>query len=153
MPTTAGAAPTTTGVIVTAPSRTMTKPSGSTRISPMPTTTGVSRSAKGQPDRAIADNDQAIRLDPNFAVAFYNRGIACYFQKDFDRAIADYDQAIQFKANNVHAYNNRGSAKRAKGDSAGSDADIAKAKRLKLESEELMLVPLQGPSRGWTKRA
>ena len=63
-------------------------------------------------------------------MAFYNRGIAYYFQKDFDRAIADYDQAIQFDANNVHAYNNRALAKRAKGDSTGSDTDIAKAKQL-----------------------
>ena len=71
-----------------------------------------------------------LRAASNFALAFYNRGIAYYFQKDFDRAIADYDQAIQFNANNVHAYKNRGLAKRAKGDSAGSDADIAMAKQL-----------------------
>jgi tetratricopeptide (TPR) repeat protein len=67
-------------------------------------------------------------------MAFYNRGIAYYFQKDFDRAIADYDQAIQLNANNVQAYKNRGFAKRAKGDSAGSDADIAKAKQLNLSA-------------------
>jgi len=63
-------------------------------------------------------------------MAFYNRGIAYYFQKDFDRAIADYDQAIQLNANDVHAYKNRGLAKQAKGDSAGSDSDIARAKQL-----------------------
>jgi len=39
-------------------------------------------------------------------------------------------KAIRFNANNVHAYKNRGLAKRAKGDSAGSDVDIAMAKQL-----------------------
>ena len=98
------------------------------------TNRGIAYGAKGEPDRAIADYDQAIRLNPNFAMAFYNRGIAYYFQKDFDRAIADYDQAIQFDANNGHAYNNRALAKRAKGDSTGSDTDIAKAKQLNSSS-------------------
>src|SRR5450830_460290 len=31
---------------------------------------------KGDNDRAIADFDAAIRLDPKYAFAFYNRGLA-----------------------------------------------------------------------------
>jgi tetratricopeptide (TPR) repeat protein len=30
--------------------------------------------AKGNLDRAIADYDEAIRLDPKYALAYYNRG-------------------------------------------------------------------------------
>ena len=46
-------------------------------------------------DRAIADFDQAIRLDAKNANAFYNRGIAYHEKHDYDRAIADFDQAIK----------------------------------------------------------
>jgi Flp pilus assembly protein TadD len=39
-------------------------------------------------------------------------------------------QAITLNPNDAIAYNNRGLAKRDKGDAAGADADIAKAKQL-----------------------
>jgi tetratricopeptide (TPR) repeat protein len=50
--------------------------------------------AKGEHDRAIADFDKAIGIDPAQATAFYNRGNAYYAKGDRDRAIADYDRAI-----------------------------------------------------------
>jgi tetratricopeptide (TPR) repeat protein len=50
---------------------------------------------KGQYDRAIQDFDQAIRLDPQNVVAFYDRGIAYGAKGQRDRAIQDFDQAIR----------------------------------------------------------
>jgi tetratricopeptide (TPR) repeat protein len=50
---------------------------------------------KGDDDRAIADYDQALKLDPNYALAYNNRGNAHFLKKNYDRAIADYDQAIR----------------------------------------------------------
>jgi len=47
-----------------------------------------------------------------------------------DRAIKYFDQAIRLNPNYAEAYTIRGIAKQAKGDSAGGDADIAKAKQL-----------------------
>ena len=44
---------------------------------------------KGDYDRAIADFDQAIQLKPDYADAYYNRGIAYHDKGDYDRAIAD----------------------------------------------------------------
>ena len=35
---------------------------------------GVAYGAKGDRDRAIADYNEAIRLDPKFAMAYNNRG-------------------------------------------------------------------------------
>lgn len=48
--------------------------------------------------RAIADFDEAIRLDPQFAQAFVRRGGAYYFKKDYAHGIADFDEAIGFVA-------------------------------------------------------
>jgi tetratricopeptide (TPR) repeat protein len=45
-------------------------------------------------DRAIADYSEALRLDPQFALAFYNRSLAYRDKGDKDRAIDDYVQAI-----------------------------------------------------------
>jgi hypothetical protein len=51
---------------------------------------------------------------------------------DYDRATADYSEAIRLDPMNAnpmtaHPYRQRGLAKKAKGDHAGGDADIASA--------------------------
>ena len=71
---------------------------------PMPTTARATSGAR------IADYDQAIKLDPNLAAAYFNRGLVHRRSGSADRAIADYDQAIKLNPNNVAAYNNRGIA-------------------------------------------
>jgi tetratricopeptide (TPR) repeat protein len=82
-------------------------------------------------DRAIADYSDAVRLDPKFAAAFYNRGLAYQFGKqDFDRAITDYTEAIGLDPKHARALYNRGVAKQKIGDVAGGDADIASARAL-----------------------
>jgi tetratricopeptide (TPR) repeat protein len=101
---------------------------------------GLAYACKAQYDRAIRDFDQAIRLyqdqafaipiNPNFAQALSNRGAAYAFKGQYDRAIGDYDQAIRIIPDFADAFYNRGLTKRAKGDSAGGDTGIAKAKQL-----------------------
>ena len=61
-------------------------------------------------DRAIQDLDQAIKLDPDNALAFVNRGDAYRNKREYDRAIRDYDQAIKLDPNNAITFNDRGSA-------------------------------------------
>ncbi len=46
-------------------------------------------------DRAIADCDEAIRLEPENAAAHMRRGIARVAKTDDDRAIVDLDEAIR----------------------------------------------------------
>ena len=48
---------------------------------------------KGDNDRAIADFDQAIKLDRKFAAAFASRGLAHSNKRDYTRALADLDNA------------------------------------------------------------
>jgi tetratricopeptide (TPR) repeat protein len=47
----------------------------------------------------MADYSQAIRLDPNYALAYFNRGYTYYYKGDYDRAIADYNQVIRLDPN------------------------------------------------------
>ena len=57
-----------------------------------------SRSSSGatrENDLALADFNEAIRLDPGYAVAYDNRGIAWHAKSEYDKAIADYGEAIR----------------------------------------------------------
>jgi lipoprotein NlpI len=87
-------------------------------------------SDKGDPDRAIADCDDAIRLDPKLADAHLNRGKAYSDKGDFDRAIADYDQAIELNPKSSVAYNNLCDANLDKGDNDQAITDCNQAIRL-----------------------
>jgi tetratricopeptide (TPR) repeat protein len=68
---------------------------------------GVDWAKKGEHDRAIADFDQAIKLDPNYAYAYNNRGNAWQNKGEDDKAIADFNQAIRLAPNEAKVYNNR----------------------------------------------
>jgi len=50
-------------------------------------------------NRAIVDYNRAIRINPNYADAYFNRGYAYGEKKDYDRAIEDYTQAIRINPN------------------------------------------------------
>jgi lipoprotein NlpI len=91
---------------------------------------GMAYAIKGEYDRAIADFDEAIRLNPNIAQAFVNRGEAYRNKNEFDRAIADFDQAIRLNPNFAPAFNNRGFAYVNKGENDRAIADFDQAIRL-----------------------
>ncbi len=54
---------------------------------------GVTAYRNGDFDRAIAEFDHAIRLDPNFSAAYVDRSIVLYRMQRFERAFADIAQA------------------------------------------------------------
>jgi tetratricopeptide (TPR) repeat protein len=83
--------------------------------------------------RAIADYDQAIRLNPQDALAYSNRGFAYYNQQDYARAIADHHQAIRLNPGDALAYNNRGFAYFSQRNYARAIADYDRAIRLNPE--------------------
>jgi len=85
---------------------------------------------KRELDRAIADYDQAIRLDPKFVFPFNGRGLAYQGKGLFDRAVADFDQAIALDPDNAIPFNLRGNVYRAKGRYDRAIADFDRATRL-----------------------
>jgi tetratricopeptide (TPR) repeat protein len=81
-------------------------------------------------DRAIADFNQAIRLDPEYAKAYNGRG-ATYFRKgDYDRAMSDYDRAIRLDPKYAVTYVNRGYVHEKKRDYRRAIADYDQALKL-----------------------
>ena len=85
---------------------------------------------------AIADYDSAIRLKPDYAGAYNNRGIAKDNLGQHFAAIADYDSAIRLKPDSANAYYNRGIAKRKLGQHFAAIADYDIAIRLKPDSAD-----------------
>jgi lipoprotein NlpI len=83
--------------------------------------------AKGDFDRALADYNQAISLDPRYEFAYNGRGNVYSYKGDLDRALADYNQAITLDPKDALAYNGRGNVYRAKGDSGRAIADYNRA--------------------------
>jgi lipoprotein NlpI len=77
---------------------------------------GNAYQSKGDYQRAIQDYDEALRIDPDSALAFNNRGSAFQHMGNYDRAIQDYDQAIRLDSSSALAYNNRGRANHLKED-------------------------------------
>ena len=79
------------------------------------------------PEASISANDRAIHLKPDYAEAYYNRGVSKAALERYDDAITDYDQAIRLKPDFAEAYTNRGNAKGALGrfDDAITDYDEA----------------------------
>ena len=82
-------------------------------------------------DEKLRCYGEAIRLQPTYAAAYSNRGIARRAKGEVAGALQDYDKAIRLKPDLASAYTNRGIARRANGDLAGALQDYDEAIRLK----------------------
>jgi tetratricopeptide (TPR) repeat protein len=86
------------------------------------------RSERGESERAImADYDQAIKIAPGNAEAYYNRGSAYLKSNKEDLALADYTKSIAIDANYADALINRGLIYQRKGDYFRAFQDYDKA--------------------------
>ena len=83
------------------------------------------------PEGGVSAYDQVLRLTPDSAEAYTNRGIARAALERYDDAIADHNEAIRLKPDYAKAYTNRGSAKAALERYDDAIADFNEALRLK----------------------
>jgi tetratricopeptide (TPR) repeat protein len=58
---------------------------------------GLAKEKKGDLDGAMADTNQAIKLNPKTSAAYDNRGSVKLLRGDLDGAISAYNQAIKLK--------------------------------------------------------
>jgi tetratricopeptide (TPR) repeat protein len=58
-------------------------------------------------EKAIANYNEALRLDPRYTLAFRGRGSAWYGKKEYGKAISDYNEAIRLDPEYSMAYYNR----------------------------------------------
>jgi lipoprotein NlpI len=91
---------------------------------------------QGNNGRALADFDEAIRLDPKFVFAYTNRGYVYRARGNNYRAVADFSEAIRLDPKLVSTYIDRGNAYRARGDNDHAIADYSEAIRLDPKSAD-----------------
>ena len=86
----------------------------------------------GQLDQALTDCNESLRLrsDP---YTLDSRGLVHLKLGHYDAAIADYDAVLKSIPDFPDSLYGRGMAKRKKGDAAGADADLSRAKALRAE--------------------
>jgi tetratricopeptide (TPR) repeat protein len=80
-------------------------------------------------DLALADLNEAIRLDPQSEDAYNARG-EFFYTVDKARAIADYSEAIRLNPENTNAFSGRAAAYSANGDWSHAAADYGEVVRL-----------------------
>ncbi|MEG4853837.1 tetratricopeptide repeat-containing serine protease family protein [Microcoleus sp. B5-D4] len=91
---------------------------------------GLTRFDKGDLSGAVADFNQAIQTQSDYAEAYFYRALAYSDLRQMPKSIADYSKAIALNAGYVDAYYNRGLVLSAMGDKPGAIADYTQVIRL-----------------------
>jgi len=76
---------------------------------------GDALARKGRSDKAMVHYDEAIRLQPNYGDAYYNRGTVLFAKGRVDEAIADWAKALEMHPNDADAHTSLGNALLQKG--------------------------------------
>jgi lipoprotein NlpI len=79
---------------------------------------------------ALSDCNQSLSLEPSNPQILDSRGFRYLKIGNLDNAIADFEAALRLDSQLASSLYGRGIAKRKKGDSMGSNADIAAAKSI-----------------------
>ena len=84
----------------------------------------------GKAEKALSAYDTAIRIKPDYAEVYNNRGVQRVLCEKFDAAIVDFTEAIRIKPDYVEAYVNRGIAKTGLGRIDEAQSDLYTASEL-----------------------
>ncbi|MFT7636721.1 MAG: tetratricopeptide (TPR) repeat protein [Candidatus Omnitrophota bacterium] len=87
---------------------------------------------------AIVDADEAIKLNPHYALAYLARGIALRLQGEYNLALKDYDKSIAINPGVAEAYYRRGMVWIARGEYARGRKDLGEALSLKPNFEQAL---------------
>ena len=87
-------------------------------------------SAGGWIREAVSAYDMVLRLKPDFAEAYYNRGTAKTLIGEYETAIADFDEAIRLNPEFVEAHYNRSQTKVSLSQIEGARYDLEIALKL-----------------------
>lgn len=96
---------------------------------------GLAHYNKDDYEHALADYEEALKLDPRNATAIRLRGFVYLSSKDYKRASADFDKALELAPNSFEAYAGRAMVRANLGDEKGAGADLKRAKLLNSDSE------------------
>ncbi len=88
---------------------------------------GRAAQQRGEYKKAVEDYDEAIALNPKYAIARYNRGNTHLVLNNNQDAIEDYSAALELNPKYADAYSNRGVAKYNLKDYQGALEDYTKA--------------------------
>lgn len=95
-------------------------------------TNGTQLLKNGKLYQAITLLTQAIEIEPNYAEAYINRGLAHYHLAQYNEAVADFTQTITLKQYTADAYASRGDVYRTLNDVSNAISDYtASIKRSK----------------------
>ncbi len=84
-------------------------------------------------EAALSDCNRALELSPGSAATLDSRGFALLGLNRLEEAIKDFDAALAVQPDQAASFYARGVAKRRKGDVAGGDADLLRARSLRPE--------------------
>jgi tetratricopeptide (TPR) repeat protein len=107
--------------------------SASIRLFPIPfvySMRGLDYAVTGDRNRAMADLNNAIQLQPALDIHYEARGLAHLLLNEPDPAIADFDSALQIRRDSAPALYGRGIAYAQQGDKTQATSDIAAARAI-----------------------
>ena len=88
---------------------------------------GVEYVAFGEPDKALADFSEALRVDPSMEMVYRNRALVHMRNGDYAAAVDDFDSAVAYSRYQGFSYNEGAYLGRAVAHKLAGDADKAAA--------------------------
>ncbi len=101
---------------------------------------GLALAAVGSHEKAIADYDHGLTLNPHSAAALHARGLSHQAGGRWAQSIRDFDQAIELFPKYFNSFRHRGTTRLLSGDAEGAGIDFDKAIALDPSKPEVFML-------------